>query len=165
MNQHVPEDLLSAFVEGEVGEQLSVHIAGHLDECPACATQAAGMEPLASAFAAMDDPVPPDELVALILEEFDKPEPIPVVEIALGFGLLAAAAAAAATLQSPLGMAIEFGVAIDALATLGSALITGLGASSSALLTLTTLLALGGCFATARLAALTPTPIGVRRLP
>ena len=44
-SQHVPEDLLQAFVEGEVGEQLAVHIAGHLDECPACAQFAIVTEP------------------------------------------------------------------------------------------------------------------------
>jgi len=164
MSQHVPEDLLTAFVEGEMGEQLAIHIAEHLDDCPSCATRATGMEPLASAFAAMIDPVPPDDLAAAILVEFDKPEPVPVIEIALGFALLGAAAAVAGTLGSPLGLAIEFGVVLDALATLGSALITALGTTSTALLTLTTLLALGGCVATARLATLTPAPIGVRRL-
>ncbi len=165
MSQHVPEELLTAFIEGEMGEQLAIHIAEHLDECPACATRAAGKEPLASAFAAMEDPVAPEGLVAAILDEFAQPEPIPVTEIALGFALLGAAAMVAATMGSPLGIAVEFGVVLDALATLGGALITGLGAASTTILTLTTLLALGGCIATARLATLAPTPVGVRRLP
>ena len=162
MSQHVPEDLLTAFVEGDMGEQLAIHIAEHLDACPACATRAATMEPLAAAFAAMEDPVVPDDLAAAILDEFVRPEPVPVTEIALGFALLGAAAAVAATMGSPLGMAIEFGVVLDALATLGGGLITGLGAASTTILTLRTLLALGGCFVTARLATLTPAPIGVR---
>ena len=38
MNQHVPDDLLIAFVDADVGEQVAVHIAEHLDGCPACAT-------------------------------------------------------------------------------------------------------------------------------
>ena len=69
MSQHVPEDLLAAFVEGEMGEQLAIHIAEHIDACPRCATRAAGLEPLAAAFAAVEDPVTPEDLVSAVLAE------------------------------------------------------------------------------------------------
>ena len=67
MSQHVPDDLLAAFVDGEVSEQLAVHIAEHLDDCPACSAQAVALEPLAAAFAAVEDPRVPADLVASIL--------------------------------------------------------------------------------------------------
>src|SRR5688500_20047826 len=91
MSQHVPEDLLASFVEGEVGEQLAVHIAEHLDGCPACATRAAGLEPLAAAFAAVLDPVPPLGLAQAILARLDEPDRLPVLEIGIGAGLLGCA--------------------------------------------------------------------------
>ena len=163
MSQHVPDDLLAAFTDGEVGEQLAVHIAEHLDNCPACATRATGLDPLAAAFAAMIDPSPPPDLSASILKALAAPESIPRTEIALGFIFLAAAAIVAVAMGSPTGLAVEFGVVLKAMSTLGGALLTGVGPTSSAALTLTTLLAFGGCIATARFAALTP--IGVRRLP
>lgn len=163
MSQHVPDDLLASFVDGEVGEQLAVHIAEHLDDCPACATRAAGLEPLGAAFAAIDDPVPPPELAREVLERVAEPERLPVLEIGVGAALLVSAAALATLLESPLGMAVELGVVLHGLATLTRALAAGLGASSL-LLTVATFLALAGCAITARLAR--PTPIGVeRRLP
>ena len=91
MSQHVPEDLLQDFVDGEVGEQLAVHIAEHIDACPSCATRAAGLEPLAAAFAAVRDPVPPPTLVASILARLDEPDRVPIPEIGIGVSLLLAA--------------------------------------------------------------------------
>ncbi|MCB9685692.1 MAG: zf-HC2 domain-containing protein [Alphaproteobacteria bacterium] len=116
MSQHVPEDLLQAFVDGDVGEQLAIHIAEHVDACPSCATRAAGLEPLAAAFAAVTDPVPPPELVARVLAAapVEEPERLPTQEIAIGALLLAGATLLLIGLDGPLAMAADLGVALNA---------------------------------------------------
>lgn len=151
MSQHVPDDLLGSFVEGEVGEQLAIHIAEHLDLCPACSTRAAGMEPLGLAFAAVEDPIPPLDLVQAVLDEVAEPERLPLAEIGVGAGLLVAATLLTISVENPLGMAVEVGVVLHAFPNIASALAAGLGASSG-LLTVATFLALLGCAFTARLA-------------
>lgn len=165
MSQHVPDDLLMAFVDGDVGEQLAVHIAEHLDACPSCLNRAAGMEPLHAAFAAVPDPPIPDDLVAAVLAEASQPERLPVVELGVGAGLLAAAGMAAVLLGNPIGAAAEFGVVIAALGDVARILTTGLAASSAAL-TAVIALALAGLFVTARIAAPVDVPgmAGDRRL-
>ena len=64
--QHVPDALMQQFVEGEVDDSVAVAVALHLDACPACATRAAAIEPLASVFAASEDPRVPVGLVESI---------------------------------------------------------------------------------------------------
>lgn len=145
--QHVPEDLLQAFVEGEVGEQLAVHIAGHLDECPACATRAAGLEPLAAAFAAVSDPVPPPDLAARIVARADEPERLPLAEIAVGAGLLLVAAVLLLGLDSPLSLAADAGVALAVLSAVGRTVATALG-SFQVVAAVSALAALAGGLAT-----------------
>lgn len=128
MSQHVPEELLNAFVLGDVDEALAVHIAEHLDACPACATRAAGLEPLAHVFAAVDDPVPPD-LVAAVLAEAGRPERRLAPEVPLGAALLAASVLLAALFGRPLA-ALETADLLMGLATsVARALGAGLGAS------------------------------------
>jgi anti-sigma factor RsiW len=127
MSQHVPEDLLQAFVDAEVGEQVAVHIAEHIDACPACATRAAGLEPLAAAFAAIRDPVPPQPLVASILARLDEPDRVPIPEIGIGVSLLLAAAALLVVLDQPLSMLIEAGVLLNTISTLARGAATALG--------------------------------------
>jgi anti-sigma factor RsiW len=152
MTQHVPEDLLAAFTDGDVGEQLAVHIAEHLDSCPSCATQAIGMDPLAAAFAAMVDPVAPEDLAAQVMDTFSAPEPIPLIEFALGFALLGAATLISLSLGSPVALAAEFGIVLKAIGALSGALFTGFGSTPSTFLVLFTLLTLGGCVFTVRFA-------------
>ncbi len=129
MSQHVPEDLLQAFVEGDVGEQLAVHIAEHVDACPACATRAAGLEPLAGAFAAMSDPVAPPDLVARILatapERADEPERLPVAEIFAGGLLLVGSALLMLGLDGPLATLADLGVVLNAVVALTRGLAVG----------------------------------------
>ncbi len=129
MSQHVPEDLLQAFVDGDVGEQVAVHVAQHLDACPACATRSAGLEPLAAALAAVEDPAPPEGLAESVLERAKQPERLPVLELALGAGLLLCAAALALALQSPVALAADFGAALNGVA----AMARGMSAASSTL--------------------------------
>jgi anti-sigma factor RsiW len=144
MSQHVPEDLLQAFVDGEVGEQLAVHIAEHLDGCPACATRAAGLEPLAAAFAAVLDPVPPLGLAQAILARLDEPDRLPVLEIGIGAGLLGCAGFLALGLESPLALAAQLGIVLNAFATLTRGLSTALGTFQFALVATTAATLAGG---------------------
>lgn len=147
MSQHVPDDLLQAFVDADVGEQLAVHIAEHIDFCPACATRAAGLEPLAAAFAAIRDPVPPPALVASVLARLDEPERLPLPEIAIGVSLLLSAVALVVLLDNPLSLVIEAGITLNTLATLARGAATALG-SFPVTLVVSTGVALVGAIAT-----------------
>ncbi|TNE87736.1 MAG: hypothetical protein EP330_17400 [Deltaproteobacteria bacterium] len=121
MSAHVPEDLLVAFVEGELDESLGIHIAEHLDGCPACATQVAALEPLAVAFASVDDPVLPIDLVDQVLAAAsEQPAQAPVTEVTLGLGLLAAAAATFALFGDPVGSMIHLSMVLEAVAKMGT---------------------------------------------
>jgi hypothetical protein len=144
MSQHVPEDLLQAFVDADVGEQLAVHIAEHIDACPACATRAAGLEPLAAAFAAVRDPVPPPTLVASILARLDEPDRVPIPEIGIGVSLLLAAAALLIVLDQPLSMLIEAGVLLNTISTLARGAATALASFPVPLFVSTAVALLGG---------------------
>ena len=163
MSQHVPEDLLQAFVEGDVGEQLSVHIAQHVDDCPSCATRAAGLEPLAAAFAAVEDPVCPEGLTEAVLTQFAQPERVPFLEIVVGASLLAAAAVLAMGVHSPIAMATDVSVILNAVATLGSGLGASLGSFQLALVA-STLFAALGCGITLHFATAGTEPEAVRLL-
>jgi len=44
MSQHPSDDLLRAFVEGDVDEDKAVEIAEHLDCCASCCTLAAELD-------------------------------------------------------------------------------------------------------------------------
>lgn len=147
MTQHVPEDLLQAFVDADVGEQLAVHIAEHIDACPACATRAAGMEPLAAAFAAVCDPVPPANLVSSILVRLDEPERLPLPEIAVGISLLLSAAALILAMDGPWALVVEAGIALGTLSTLARGAAMALGSFPTAL-AVSTAVALLGALAT-----------------
>lgn len=163
MSQHVPEDLLQAFVEGEVGEQLAIHIAEHLDACPACATRATGLEPLAAAFAAIRDPIPPPDLARRVLAGADEPDRLPFGEIAIGLALLVCAALLAAGIDHPLKLAADVGVFLNALEVLGRGLATSLSSFQLALALLTAATLTGG-LVTLHYAAL-PSQGLLRRVP
>lgn len=126
MTGHVPEELLSDFVQGEVTEQVAIHVAEHLDACSHCATRAAVLEPLASAFAAIDDPILPVGLVDRIvvaangdaLVQARAPvarAPSHRLEVGIGVALLCAAAAVAMVGGEPLRAALALGITLDAL--------------------------------------------------
>lgn len=147
---HVPEDLLQAFVDGDVGEQVAVHVAEHLDSCPSCATRAAGLEPLAAAFAAVEDPVPPAELVPAVLARARQPDRMPMLEIGVGVALIAAAALLAVGLQTPAGFLAELGEAAQAAEAVSRGIMASLG--SSWVLLLLTMSAGAGVAATLQIA-------------
>jgi anti-sigma factor RsiW len=122
MNQHVPEDLLSAFVDGDVGEQVAVHIAEHLDECPACATRAASHEPLHPAFASVRDPVPPPGLAAAVLKNASEPDRLPARELVFGATLLLAACGLLVVAEGPIRLVAEVATLMNAATALGRSL-------------------------------------------
>ena len=119
-NRHVPDDLLASFVDGNLDEAVACAIAEHLDACVACNNRAVAREPLAAAFAAVDDPRIPADLADVILAEAARPERGPTVEIAIGTALLAVAAVLALAGGVPIGGALAVGRGLDALARVGA---------------------------------------------
>lgn len=87
---HVTADLMERFALGEVEEDVAVAVALHLDACASCATLAASLEPLAAAFASVDDPVVPPDLVPSVLYALRSPRRAGP-EPAVATGLLALA--------------------------------------------------------------------------
>jgi len=81
---------LGRFVEGDLTDEVAVSVALHLDDCPACATHVAGLDPLATAFASVDDPPVPGVLLEALLAEARAPAqrgPEPVIAaVLLGLG-------------------------------------------------------------------------------
>lgn len=124
MSTHTPNELLHRFVQGEVDEDVAVAVAMHLDLCPRCATRAAAMEPLAQAFAAIDDPVTPPDLMDSVLRATSKPA-LPRPEPAqtglwASAGLLLGALCLLLILGDPADLLAELASALGALdATLG----------------------------------------------
>lgn len=159
--EHVPDDLLGAFVDGEMGEQLAIHIADHLDHCPMCSTRAACLEPLAPAFARMVDPVVPEGLTAAVLVAAQHETQTPQTELVVGVAMLAAATALLLVAGDPVGLVAQLAVWADVGSSLGRALLLGLP-SPSILLPLTVLLGAAGAMVVARIA--TEAPIGERGL-
>lgn len=100
IDAHVPDELLQAFVMGDVDDSVAIQVAEHIDSCPSCNTRAATAEPLAVAFAAVADPRPPTLLVEAVLRASALPTPElalarvaedghgPAVEIGVGLALL-----------------------------------------------------------------------------
>ncbi len=141
MSAHVSKELLREFVLGEVSEQTAVQVALHIDACPACSAVAVSLEPLAAAFAAVEDPELPPGFFAAVLEEAARPAATPMLEVAVGAALLFASVVIVALFGSPVAMAADFGVVMHALAGLGRGLSIVLGSSTTA--TLVTIL-IGG---------------------
>jgi anti-sigma factor RsiW len=125
MSQHVPDDLLHAFIDGDMGEQLAIHIADHLDSCPSCATQAAHLEPLATVFASVDDPEIPD-LVGAVFAELDESERIPVTELTIGGALIGLATMVAMALGDPMAAVVQLGVLADIAPSLSQNVVLGM---------------------------------------
>lgn len=155
MNEHVPTDLLEAFVEGHVPEQLACHIAEHLDSCPGCLNRVTALEPLSPVFASAKDPVLPEDLVAAILIEAESPAARPVVELALGLGLLLAASALALVQTSLLDSVTTLTVLADSLGHIGRVSASHMAAYQGVLGVLT-VAAAAGCWATQRYALAQP---------
>ena len=73
---HPPTQLLTAFAMGaldESEEDEAVRVALHLDDCPACAAQAASLDPMAYVFASVDAPDVPTDLAAAVMVAAEAP--------------------------------------------------------------------------------------------
>jgi anti-sigma factor RsiW len=114
MTEHVPNDLLNAFVDGTVDEHLAVEIAVHLDGCAHCATRASVLEPLSAAFASCDDPEVPEDLAMAVLAELSHEGPRALTEVAVGVGLLLMAAGLAIATQHPVTLLSDVGGVLSA---------------------------------------------------
>lgn len=159
MIQHPPESLIKRFAEGELSESLAVDLAMHLDECPACATQAATLEPLALAFASSDDPELPEDLMGEILEAVSElqvqpalpptlPESMPVgarAELVAGASLISVAATLFFLLGDPSQFAADIAVNAHAAATAASIGASSLEGITSAWPAMLAALAFVGC--------------------
>ncbi|HJN73438.1 MAG TPA: zf-HC2 domain-containing protein [Myxococcota bacterium] len=150
MIQHPSDAHLGSFVRGDLGEADAVAVALHLDDCPRCATRAAGFDPLASAFASCDDPLVPDDLVAAVLAAAADipigvapsgvapsgvaPEPerarIPLGELLAAAGLLSAAAMLFLMLGEPTALAADAALAASAGITAANLVATELSTST-----------------------------------
>ena len=115
MSRHLTESLLERFVAGNLESRVSEEVALHIDDCATCSNRAIALDPLSSAFAAIDDPPIPDALqdrlrFALSYAPPARPEWI----AAGGVALLAAAALLLAVLGDPSGLMSEAGTTLFA---------------------------------------------------
>lgn len=161
MSQHPPESLIKRFAQGELSESLAVDLAMHLDACPACATQAATLEPLALAFASSEDPELPEDLLGDILEAVSElqvqpalpptlPKAMPVgarAELLAGASLISVAATLFFLLGDPGHFAADMAVNAHAAATAASIGASSLEAVHSAWPAMLAALAFVGCLA------------------
>jgi hypothetical protein len=112
---HLSQPVLQRFVHGDLGDELAVACALHLDDCPECATRWALHEPLSLAFAACEDPEVPDDLAEAILAELRLPaswvDEAPVLELLLSAGFLTAAAVILFAFGAPLDLFTDAAVA------------------------------------------------------
>ncbi|MCP4805647.1 MAG: hypothetical protein GY913_27485 [Proteobacteria bacterium] len=139
MIEHVAEVLLARFVRGDLDESTAVSVALHLDDCPRCSTRATALDPLASAFAACDDPFLPEDLVQQVLDEaagiavkpLEPPMPRMVFrlpELVAAGGLLSAAALLFVGLGDPAGLATDAALAASAGITAANLVATDISA-------------------------------------
>ena len=139
MIEHPAEILLERFVRGDLDESSAVSVALHLDDCPRCSTRATALDPLASAFAACDDPLVPDDLIAHVLDEasdiqvrpLEPPAPrmtFRLPELVASGALLSAAALLFIGLGDPAGLATDAALAASAGITAANLVATDLSA-------------------------------------
>lgn len=89
---HVPDALLASFVRGALPDDEATTVALHIDDCGACQARATNAEPLAQAFASVDEPALPPDLVAGVLAQVDAGgRRLGTIVPAAGLGLAAAA--------------------------------------------------------------------------
>lgn len=145
---HFAEARLRAFALGELDEREAVEIALHIDGCGRCAARAAVLEPLAAAFASVDDPELPAGLVADVLAAAPTrrglgPEP------AIAAGLLALAFLLLVAGHAPTGLLVDLARTLEALGTTARVLLELLAAFAPWFTVLATVL-LAACIWLAR---------------
>lgn len=129
---HPPDSLLAVLASGDVGslpEAEIVRAALHIDECPACATKATSLDPMARAFAATSEVEVPPELAAGIvaaLAEAPSSPRHPHRPVALAAALLGVALALMLSAGAPgellVGLLTVAGAVIAAAVSLGASL-------------------------------------------
>ena len=152
MIDHPSEALLRRFATGELDEALAVELALHLDDCPRCSTQAHALDELGAAFASVDDPELPPDLLATILDEtLDLPVEsvrpeltpsedgwlsnlgsfrLPTRELLASLGLLSAAGLVLLLLGDPADLATEAALTASAVVTAGDIVLGELASAS-----------------------------------
>jgi anti-sigma factor RsiW len=76
------QEYLSAWLDGEVPEDLRPHLSDHLAACPICQAELAALERLDAALAELEVPVPRD-MAAGVLRRLPRPTPSWVRSLAL----------------------------------------------------------------------------------
>jgi anti-sigma factor RsiW len=121
MSEHLPNDVLHAFVQGELGDDDAVICASHIDRCAHCATRAAALEPLAAAFASIHDPEVPADLVPSVLRALESPQ-VGTREVVLGAAMLIGALGLAVSGRDPLSLITELSALLRAAQVVASSL-------------------------------------------
>ena len=123
MTPHPDSETLQLFARCELGENLAVHVAEHLDACPSCAAQVVALDPLQRLMRTQVEPELPDGLVEAILHDARQPQHVSAIqsdlEVLIGIGMLTAAAIA-------MMLSADFGVYMTQLSTIVAALQLGL---------------------------------------
>ena len=145
---HVSESTLRSFVAGDLDEAEAVQVALHIDECVSCANRAIAFEPLAPAFAAVEDPVVPDDFKTAVIAELDRRGP-PMLELSVGLGLLLAAASLIFFVDGPVHPVVDSFTVAHAAGSVAERFVASLSTGEQAAIVL---LALIGTIATIRLA-------------
>ena len=95
MKPHLSDEILQRFTDGALGGRAAMEVALHLDDCAPCANRAACLDPLAGAFASVDDPPLPPGLQGCVTRSLIEARSVPVashVASFLGLALFMAAA-------------------------------------------------------------------------
>lgn len=82
------QEHLSAWLDGEVPEELKPRLAEHLAFCPACQAELAALARLDAALAGLEAPEPRQDLAAGVLRRLPRPTPSWVRSLALAACLL-----------------------------------------------------------------------------
>lgn len=148
MSHHVSQPILERFVAGDLETDEAVEVATHIDDCVSCANRAIALEPLAAAFAAVEDPEVPEGLPAAILAELQRPG-LPLVELGVGSGMLLAAALLLYLVDGPVRPVVDSFTVATAVTSAAERFAATLSIGEQAAILL---LALIGVLATVRLA-------------
>lgn len=82
------QEHFSAWLDGEVAEELRPRLAEHLAVCPACRAELAALKRLDAALAGLEAPEPPWDLAAGVLRQLPRPTPFWFRSLALAACLL-----------------------------------------------------------------------------
>ncbi|NOY25159.1 MAG: hypothetical protein GXP62_04720 [Oligoflexia bacterium] len=112
---HVPDALLASFVRGTLPDDEASSVALHIDDCGACQARATSADPLSQAFASVDEPALPTELITGVLARVETGGPrLGAAVPAAGVGLAAAAALVLLLVGDPSSLLSGLGALIRA---------------------------------------------------